>query len=527
MNRVLSLLVVTAIVNVTLSRRGYRPAERNSVSGSDPWTNSRQRSVGTGYGMGRYSRAAGAGGDTMVEGCGMATMDKCYKTLPLNDTTPQNLIEQINDLETPEMCQWFCRDIYGSKCTWFLYDKKSTECKLFEGSPMALYDDCRQHGYSVEPNFDMCNGVQADGSGKECENFRESYCRYDMDLLDNLEGIHNSSICQEACRYRKKCNFFQYFEDDKICKLQNTHSDLRECDIIHGTPTPTLESCNYQKKIKWASGLSHWGYGKYNGPKQWGKFAPVCGTGRSQSPVDLVLPSGAVDHGAITFSSAHLSETMQGTLKNNGHSVVFGASMPNNFTIQDGPYNGEVYQFLQLHFHWGSKDTQGSEHTINGTEYPMELHMVHINSKYVDAEGNLDGGYATNADGLAVLGFMFEVNSTDFDGLENITSGIQSIVANRPSRKRGVAGHTENIELQLAPFLQSVMSGGYFTLSGSLTTPGCNEVVTWVVFKDAIQMSSSQLAHFRSLKDGEGKKLVDNYRPPLPLNGRAIGFGSN
>ena len=86
------------------------------------------------------------------------------------------------------------------------------------------------------------------------QNFRESYCRYDMDLLDNLEGIHNSSICQEACRYRKKCNFFQYFEDDKICKLQNTHSDLRECDIIHGTPTPTLESCNYQKKIQWASG---------------------------------------------------------------------------------------------------------------------------------------------------------------------------------------------------------------------------------------------------------------------------------
>ena len=38
----------------------------------------------------------------------------------------------------------------------------------------------------------------------------------------------------------------------------------------------------------------------------------------------------------------------------------------------------------------------------------MELHMVHINSKYVDAEGNLDGGYATNADGLAVLGLMFD-----------------------------------------------------------------------------------------------------------------------
>ena len=50
-------------------------------------------------------------------------------------------------------------------------------------------------------------------------------------------------------------------------------------------------------------------------------------------------------------------------------SVVFEASMPNMFTIRDGPYNGEMYQFLQLHFHWGSTEKQGSEHTIKGTRY--------------------------------------------------------------------------------------------------------------------------------------------------------------
>ena len=37
--------------------------------------------------------------------------------------------------------------------------------------------------------------------------------------------------------------------------------------------------------------------------------------------------------------------------------------------------------------------------------------MVHINSKYVDEQGNLDGAFATNKDGLAVLGFMFELIS--------------------------------------------------------------------------------------------------------------------
>ena len=66
MNRVLLLLVVTAIVNVTLSRRGYRPAERNSVYGSAPRPNSRERSVGNGYGMGRYARGAGAGGGSLI-----------------------------------------------------------------------------------------------------------------------------------------------------------------------------------------------------------------------------------------------------------------------------------------------------------------------------------------------------------------------------------------------------------------------------------------------------------------------------
>jgi len=419
--------------------------------------------------------------------------------------------------------------IYDNKCTWFLYDKKSNECKLFQGNPTDFQDDCSEFGYSVEPDYDQCSGVAMSGSENECDNFREAYCRYDMDLLDNLEHIHNITICQEACRYRDHCNFFQYFEKENVCKLQNTHWELRVCDIIYGTPTPTLESCVFQKKIKWATDLSHWGYGKYNGAKHWGKFAPVCGSGTSQSPIDLPAEdaSDAVDNGAIDFSTAHLSESMEGTLKNNGHSVVFSASMPNNFTIQGGPYNGEVYQFLQLHFHWGSVDTRGSEHTINGTEYPMELHMVHINSKYVDAEGNLDGGYATNGDGLAVLGFMFEVGSTDLAALDNITTGITSLVANHASRKRSAGGNTENIELQLAPFLLPIIGEGYFTYSGSLTTPGCNEVVTWVVFKEPLEMTSTQLAYFRSLLDSEGNPMVDNYRPPQPLNGRPIGFGSN
>ena len=33
----------------------------------------------------------------------------------------------------------------------------------------------------------------------------------------------------------------------------------------------------------------------------------------------------------------------------------------------------EEYVFAQLHFHWGSTDADGSEHTVDGQEYPLEV----------------------------------------------------------------------------------------------------------------------------------------------------------
>ena len=50
--------------------------------------------------------------------------------------------------------------------------------------------------------------------------------------------------------------------------------------------------------------------------------------------------------------------------------VKFGVAMPNDFTMQGGPLmlndENNTFQFLQLHFHWGSTEDQGSEHTVEG-----------------------------------------------------------------------------------------------------------------------------------------------------------------
>ena len=33
----------------------------------------------------------------------------------------------------------------------------------------------------------------------------------------------------------------------------------------------------------------------------------------------------------------------------------------------------DEYKAMQLDFHWGSADHNGSEHLINGTQFPMEV----------------------------------------------------------------------------------------------------------------------------------------------------------
>jgi Eukaryotic-type carbonic anhydrase len=94
-----------------------------------------------------------------------------------------------------------------------------------------------------------------------------------------------------------------------------------------------------------------------------------------------------------------------------------------------GPLPAE-YTLLQMHFHWGELNTEGSEHSNNGHLYKklagrnlsllcdflnsdaLEAHFVHIKSEY----GNIDVA-KTHQDGIAVLGALFVVKICVFQAL--------------------------------------------------------------------------------------------------------------
>jgi len=304
--------------------------------------------------------------------------------------------------------------------------------------------------------------------------------------------------------------------------------NLLTMNLIAGgaqSPTVTITDCdNY-----------HWCYEGDCAASTWGQCFDAC-NGMKQSPIDIpkfMLSSGSKP---LTFSKYDevkvdvLKNTNEhynfggvevggdgeritdGTLKNNGHTAQLDVTVSGDDIgrLSGGPLqSGSTYKILQLHFHWGSNDARGSEHTVGGREYPIEMHIVHTRNGFSDP--------LNTPTGLAVTGFFFEISPIDNVALFPLTSALSSIVNSKDSIP--FSGSSFNIKDLISPV---ATTSAYTYYSGSLTTPTCNEVVEWINILTPLKISSRQLALFRELMDGKNKKIVDNYRPPQPLNGRTV-----
>ena len=97
-------------------------------------------------------------------------------------------------------------------------------------------------------------------------------------------------------------------------------------------------------------------------------------------------------------------------LKNNGHGFSVDGDSFQRLLLTGGGLSDE-YRLLQFHFHWGVADDgwnlRGSEHLIDGRRFPVELHLVHIKTKFADAAEALG---SKESDALAVVGVMFEID---------------------------------------------------------------------------------------------------------------------
>ncbi|XP_044296598.1 carbonic anhydrase 15-like [Varanus komodoensis] len=255
------------------------------------------------------------------------------------------------------------------------------------------------------------------------------------------------------------------------------------------------------------------------GPSHWKDITASCG-GENQSPINIDRRKTQRDKNLdeILFEGYDQAPPGRWRLLNDGHTVVMtldGASAAEQINITKGGL-GEKFRALQFHFHWGDLDRNGSEHMVDGRQYPMEMHLVHVNTKYKttnEAKGHPNG--------LAVLSFLFKVSETDNTNYNTIIAGLKNI-----SRADDYVDLASTFSLRnLLPSMASLSK--YYRYKGSLTTPSCEEVVVWTVFEEEVPISKQQLnafvntIYFKNV-GMTALKMANNFRPPQPLNRRKV-----
>ncbi|XP_015919113.1 carbonic anhydrase 2-like [Parasteatoda tepidariorum] len=261
----------------------------------------------------------------------------------------------------------------------------------------------------------------------------------------------------------------------------------------------------------------NWGYENNNGPESWPKRFKKCG-GNRQSPIHINTSTVDLNDDLNEFEFDNFEDNFEDAeITNNGHTIKVQPNVndaPRSF--KEGGMDDE-YQFQQLHFHWGSRDSQGSEHLFDKKAYPLEMHLVCRNKNYPTKEKA-----ESREDGFAVLAVLFKVVDEDNEALEPIIEQLEHLKKKNSKEKVDPFNLKDLLPDETMP---------YYRYKGSLTTPPCLEVVTWTVFKDYAEISRRQLEQFRQItEDDKGEAaepLIDNFRPPQPIDNRVVEISGN
>ena len=229
-----------------------------------------------------------------------------------------------------------------------------------------------------------------------------------------------------------------------------------------------------------AQTTANWSYQGKTGPLVWGKLDPAyqpCSKGHEQSPIDI---RGARLNKALTPIEFHY---IAGSVKleNDGHTIVAHVN-PGSYMVA----NGVRYDLIEYSFH------HPSETAVKGRLTEMEIQLLH-----------------RAADGkTAVLAVRLR------EDLDAPNAVLAALWPHLPK----TTGATEKVTEMVNAGGLLPADRGYWTYTGSLTTPPCTEGVRWFVFEQELSLSRDQMRAFsalfrmntRGLQDPHGRRIEAN-----------------
>jgi len=230
-----------------------------------------------------------------------------------------------------------------------------------------------------------------------------------------------------------------------------------------------------------------------------------CAATSNQSPIDIVTSSAkeeSTDPGEIMLMGHDV--TMTGDVINDGRQIYFTPTSGGKPSLYGGPLSStKSYVFDHLEFKFGLTTTTGSEHTLDGKQYPMEIQLVFYDqSAHIDASA---AGASSNADAVVALSYFVETDgTTDNSALASIITAVEDEATLRPvdAATTGNAQEIASKTLKLKDLLGDIDTvKDYYYYAGSQTSSTCKQNVKWIIATDMLKISTTQLAHFPLLHD--------------------------